>query len=657
MKSLKITCVLLLLFVSGCAINHNIPYVNSPVNPSRVRQVPLKVALVVPDASYVQNKTSGNLTETIQAGQYLRNLTRKFISYAFEDVQQVTGKPYPQNVEAVFIPKIDDFEFTAVSVALGFGMKITADVSLKGTLLDKNEMVVWESIVRASKTSRSVVSPVIPMERLKGEAMSDAVGEAFRLMAEEIEMSGEVKNFAASKTSVRPVVRNTAVPVHADSGKSWLGVKINDVTKDVARSLRMRGKGGVVVAEVMANGPAYKGGLQRDDIILEIDRKKVQNSAGMLKIIGAKNSGENVQVKLIRGGRMLTRTVRLGSSSPVVKTPATISVSAPAIEEADLPPYRDDSYAVVIGIDYTGRADIPNLKYASTDAKKVYDVLTDRRYGGIRPENAVLLLNHEATRNRIISALRKLRTWDGYLYVYYSGHGAPVAEGDSMNDAVLVPSDSVIADPDALSETAVRLSYLEDMIQASKAKGVMVALDACFTGGGKSIVAKGGKPIVGMLMTTDLIKTTGSGKVIITSSAGNQQSWEDDSELKSGIFSHYFIKGLKGGAGKDAWVKVDELARYIRTNVPKATHRLKGQEQVPQVIGTGDFAVSRNWERSKLLDAELAKNKLRSAFEKGYITTGQLGKALDAINRKQHSKLLDAFLGDRIGAKTFGELY
>jgi hypothetical protein len=351
-----------------------------------------------------------------------------------------------------------------------------------------------------------------------------------------------------------------------------------------------------------------------------------------------------------------SRSITNFLAAKTMKAPA-VSVSAPAIEEADLPPYRDDSYAVVIGIDYTGRADIPNLKYASTDAKKVYDVLTDRRYGGIRPENAVLLLNHEATRNRIISALRKLRTWDGYLYVYYSGHGAPVAEGDSMNDAVLVPSDSVIADPDALSETAVRLSYLEDMIQASKAKGVMVALDACFTGGGKSIVAKGGKPIVGMLMTTDLIKTTGSGKVIITSSAGNQQSWEDDSELKSGIFSHYFIKGLKGGAGKDAWVKVDELARYIRTNVPKATHRLKGQEQVPQVIGTGDFAVSRNWERSKLLDAELAKNKLRSAFEKGYITTGQLGKALDAINRKQHSKLLDAFLGGTLDGRKFGELY
>jgi len=352
-----------------------------------------------------------------------------------------------------------------------------------------------------------------------------------------------------------------------------------------------------------------------------------------------------------------SRAVHDFLAAQTTKTPAGVTPTATAGDEANLPPYRDDSYAVVIGIDYTGRADIPHLKYAAADAKKVYEVLTDRKYGAIRPENAVLLLNQEATRNGIIAALRKLRTWKGYIYVYYSGHGAPVAEGNSLKDAVLVPSDSVIADPDSLSETAIRLSYLQDMIAESKAKGVMVALDACFTGGGKSIVAKGGKPLVGMIMTPALIRTTGSGRVIITSSAGNQQSWEDDSELKSGIFSHYLVSGLKGKAGRNAWVKVDELARYIRDTVPKTTQRLKGQEQIPQVIGRGDFAVSRNWEQSKITDATLAKHKLRSAFEKGYINTGQLGRALDAINRKQHSKLLDAFLGDHIDDKTFGELY
>ncbi|MBT8489926.1 MAG: hypothetical protein KJN62_02640 [Deltaproteobacteria bacterium] len=77
----------------------------------------------------------------------------------------------------------------------------------------------------------------------------------------------------------------------------------------------------------------------------------------------------------------------------------------------------------------------------------------------------------------------------------------------------------------------------------------------------------------------------------------------------------------------------------------------------PQVICTFDFAVNRNWEKSKLADAVLAKHKIRTVFEKRYINIGQLGMALDAINRDQHSKRLEAFLSNDIEAKTFGDLY
>jgi uncharacterized caspase-like protein len=220
-----------------------------------------------------------------------------------------------------------------------------------------------------------------------------------------------------------------------------------------------------------------------------------------------------------------------------------------------LPPARPETYAVVIGIDYRGREDIPNLKYASEDARKVYAVLTDPRYGGVPKENARLLLNDKATRNEMIAALRKIRTWDGYAYVYFSGHGAPMTKDDKLVDAFLVPYDVAIADPEILAETSIRLSYLQELVDASQAKGVMVALDACFSGGGKSIVAKGAKPLVGVLAATPLLAPKGSGKLILTSSAVNQQSWEDDTELRGGIFSHYLLEGLRGKAADDVWVK------------------------------------------------------------------------------------------------------
>ncbi len=335
----------------------------------------------------------------------------------------------------------------------------------------------------------------------------------------------------------------------------------------------------------------------------------------------------------------------------------TVKLTPSTRPDEKLPPLRQDTYAVVIGIDYKNRNDIPNLQYASQDAKKIYSILTDPKYGGVPKENAVLLLNEKATRNEMISALRKIKNWDGYVYVYYSGHGAPKTKGDKFIDAFLVPNDVVITDPEAMEDTAIKVSYLQELIETSNAKGVMLALDACFSGGGKSIVPKGGKPLVGMLVSPEIIKPRGTGKVIITSSATNQQSWEDEAELKSGIFSHYLLEGLKGKASKDVWVKVDELAEYIKDNVSKAARKLKGQEQQPQITGRADFAVTRNWERAKVMDIEIAREKLKGAFEKGSITVKQLNMALDELKTQKRSKTLEAFLAGEIDEKKFGELY
>jgi len=322
-----------------------------------------------------------------------------------------------------------------------------------------------------------------------------------------------------------------------------------------------------------------------------------------------------------------------------------------------LPPPRSDTFAIVIGIDYKNRKDIPHLQYASNDARKVYEVLTDPRYGGVPKENAILLLNENATRNQMMVALRKIRDRNGYGYVYYSGHGAPKTKGDQFIDAYLVPSNAIVSDPEALEDTSIKMSYLQKLMDGSHAKGIMVALDACFSGGGKSIVPKGGKPLVGMLVSSEIMKPTGAGRVLITSSATNQQSWEDEAEIKGGIFTHYLLKGLMGKGGKDVWVKIDELSDYVKKNVPKASRRLKGQEQYPQITGKGNFAVTRNWNAAKVKDVTIARSRLKTAFEQGNINARQLSRAMDELRTGQRSKTLEAYLEGKIDEENFGALY
>lgn len=345
-----------------------------------------------------------------------------------------------------------------------------------------------------------------------------------------------------------------------------------------------------------------------------------------------------------------------GGAAPAVAAAVPVSAPAPAAPPPAMP-LRSDAFAVVIGIDYQGREDVPALKYASQDARQVHALLTDPRYGGVPKENALLILNEKATRNEMIAALRRIKTWPGYVYVYYSGYGAAKTRQEKLQDGLIVPADAVLTDPDALEDTGITLTYLRELVSTSQAKGVLVALDAGFTGGGKSVVPKGGRPLVGMLAAPALVAPQGANRVIITASALNQPSWEEERELKGGIFSHFLIEGMKGKTGRDPWVRADQLAGYVRENVTAAARRLKGAEQVPQVTGSGDFAVTRNWEGSQAADGETARSKLKAALERGAISVDQVNRAMRELASPGRSKTLDAFLQGKIDEKQFGELY
>ncbi len=515
---------------------------------------------------------------------------------------------------------------------------------------------------------------------------------------------------AAPALAARPappgISESTGVPAPADrrrfdirqraadqftASRGYLGVKIQDVTEEIRKHLNLSSPGGAFVVEVLPDGPGAKAGLKAGDVILSFNRIRVANAVALTSSVTGSAAGSSALMEISRNGKAFFVTAFLGKADPAVaaaqtgqadgqqpsaffrdsfqsgvkdqptvQQPLSRAEPQPGVkaEPAEkLPPVRPETYAIVIGIDYRGREDIPNLKYASEDAKKVYAVLTDPRYGGVPKENARLLLNDKATRNEMIAALRKIRTWDGYAYVYFSGHGAPMTKDDKLVDAFLVPYDVAIADPEILAETSIRLSYLQELVDASQAKGVMVALDACFSGGGKSIVAKGAKPLVGVLAATPLLAPKGAGKLILTSSAVNQQSWEDDTELRGGIFSHYLLEGLRGKAADDVWVKGDDLARYVKSHVAGAVMRLKGVDQHPQASGRGDFAVARNWEKAKVMDAGIGKQKLKAAFERGNISAGQLSNAMDELSAGKRSKMLEAFLEGKIDEKKFGELY
>ncbi len=94
--------------------------------------------------------------------------------------------------------------------------------------------------------------------------------------------------------------------------RGWLGVLIQDVTRDLAESFGMKQPRGALVAKVLPNSPAEKAGAKVGDIIVKFDGKEVMNSSNLPPIVGSSKVGVLIPVEIIRDSRRKTLKVKLG---------------------------------------------------------------------------------------------------------------------------------------------------------------------------------------------------------------------------------------------------------------------------------------------------------------------------------------------------------
>ncbi|ARP79499.1 2-alkenal reductase [Bordetella genomosp. 8] len=94
--------------------------------------------------------------------------------------------------------------------------------------------------------------------------------------------------------------------------RGWLGVEPQDLTPDLARAFKLTSPRGVIIAGVMRDGPAGKGGLRVGDIVLSIDGNDVRNTSSMLAMIALLPPGQEVTLAVLRGGRQMDLKVKIG---------------------------------------------------------------------------------------------------------------------------------------------------------------------------------------------------------------------------------------------------------------------------------------------------------------------------------------------------------
>ena len=207
---------------------------------------------------------------------------------------------------------------------------------------------------------------------------------------------------------------------------------------------------------------------------------------------------------------------------------------------------REDAYAVIIGItDYRSNK-IPKVKYATRDAESVKEYLVN--VCGIPKENIISLTDDKATLSDLTAYIEE---WlarnvnkNSFVFIYFAGHGTPNPE---KGDAYLVPYDG---EPGFISKL-YPLKRFYNSLEKLPTENIVVALDACFSGaGGRSVMEEGKRPLVPVKIPQAIKKAA-----IITASAANEISQDFDAK-RHGLFTYYFLKGLRGEADSngDHWI-------------------------------------------------------------------------------------------------------
>lgn len=239
---------------------------------------------------------------------------------------------------------------------------------------------------------------------------------------------------------------------------------------------------------------------------------------------------------------------------------------------------RGNSYALVIGISRYRDKQIPQVKYAKSDAETFARYLEN--IGGVPAKNIKVVTDEMVTKGDLEAYIedwlpRRIKK-DSEVFIYYAGHGTPDLKS---GEAYIVPYDG---NPDYKSKL-YPLKRMYASLNKLPSEQVVVMLDSCFSGAGeRGIVGQGARP-VSISVENPILA---GGNVFVLASASGTQISSDFDKVRHGLFTYYLLKGMKGAADKDKNGKIElqELYNYVKENVSETASAELNREQMPVLL-------------------------------------------------------------------------
>jgi serine protease Do len=146
--------------------------------------------------------------------------------------------------------------------------------------------------------------------------------------------------------------------------RGWLGVRIQQVTDDIAESLGLKPVRGALVAGVDDKGPAKPAGIEPGDVIVKFDGRDIKEMKDLPRIVADTPVGKDVPVTIVRKGKEATKTVKLGRLEDAERQQAALRSGGGA------KPEEQSVVKKTLGLDLSNLTDDLRRRYKIKDAVK-----------------------------------------------------------------------------------------------------------------------------------------------------------------------------------------------------------------------------------------------------------------------------------------------
>lgn len=147
-----------------------------------------------------------------------------------------------------------------------------------------------------------------------------------------------------------------------ETRRGWLGVRIQSVDDATAEALGLGSARGALIAGIDEKGPAKPAGLEVGDVIVKFDGKEVKDSRDLPRIVAGTPVGKDVPIAVIRKGKEVTKSVKLGRLEDGEKVQA--ATARPNAEPAK------PAVTTALGLELSPQTDELRKRYSIKDGVK-----------------------------------------------------------------------------------------------------------------------------------------------------------------------------------------------------------------------------------------------------------------------------------------------